>query len=355
MAVYKNKKRNTWYTSFYYTDWDGKRKRKKKEGLTSKREALEYEHNFLERTSKKGMIPFDLLVNIYLNNCKKRIKPSTYITKNTIIQKYILSYFQNLKINEIKNSDIFQWQIWILEQNRTKTSQYLYYINVQLSCIFNFAKKYYGLNNNPVKQCDIIKNIKSQPKLFWTLDEYNSFIKELNKKDPLYVIFNLLFWTGIRRGELLALRPVDFDFKNEKLIIQRNLVYIKSKPQINTPKTINSWRIISISKFLLRIVKEYILENNIKKEDYLFKITPNKILQGIKLYSKKAGVASIRIHDFRHAHASLLIEQGFSPIIVAKRLGHKDINTTLKIYAHLYPYRQKILADKLEELYQNLN
>lgn len=93
MAVYKNKKRNTWYTSFYYTDWDGKRKRKKKEGLTSKREALEYEHNFLERTSKKGMIPFDLLVNIYLNNCKKRIKPSTYITKNTIIQKYILSYF----------------------------------------------------------------------------------------------------------------------------------------------------------------------------------------------------------------------------------------------------------------------
>lgn len=352
MPAYKNEQKNTWYVSFYYTDWTGKRRKKKKEGLISKKEALAYEHDFLEKMAGQCTIRFNLLVQSYLKNCFKRVKKSTYTTKSTIIKKHILPYFDSMKINEIKAINISQWQMWMLRKNRAKTSQYLHYINVQLSCIFNFAKKYYGLSKNPVRQCEIIGNTKTRRRFFWTVDEFDAFIKNIDEKNPLYIIFNILFWTGIRRGEMLALRPMDVDFEREEIIIRRNLVYIKGKAQMNTPKTESSWRSISMPKFLLLMIKQYIAERKIKSEQILFKFMPNQIVKGIEIYSAKAGLTPIRIHDFRHSHASLLIEKGFSPIVVAERLGHRNINTTLRIYAHLYPNKQKKLAMELNRLYR---
>lgn len=352
MPVYKNEQRNSWYVSFYYTDWNGNRKKKKKEGLATKKDALAFERNFLEQTSNQCTMRFEAFVKIYLDNCQKRIKTSTYTTKSTIIKKHILPFFKTMRINEIKSVNICQWQSWLLKNDKIKTQQYLHYINVQLSGIFNFARRYYGLTVNPVKQCETIGNTKSIPKIFWTLKEFNIFIDNIDKKDKLYVMFNLLFWTGIRRGELLALRPIDFDFRKNLMMIRRNLVYIKGKPQINTPKTNSSFRVINVPKFLMYMVKTYITAENITDEQILFDFIPKKILQAIKDYSKKAGLNPIKIHDFRHAHASLLIEQGFSPMIIAERLGHKDINTTLRIYAHLYPNKQRILAKELDKLYQ---
>lgn len=100
---------------------------------------------------------------------------------------------------------------------------------------------------------------KGQELNFFTLDEFNQFIKKVNTDEPYYTIFNILFWTGIRRGELLALRPCDFDFENNLLHITRNMVYIQNyKPMITTPKTEKSKRTITLPKFLIDIVKNYI-------------------------------------------------------------------------------------------------
>lgn len=352
MPVYKNEQRNTWYASFYYTDWTGIRRKKKKEGLPSKREALEYERNFLEKMTRQCNIKFSLLVQIYLNTSEKIIKKSTYTTKTTVIRKHILPYFCNMQIDQIKSTHITQWQLWLLKNNKIKTKIYLHYINVQLSCIFNFARKYYGLSINPVKYCNIIGNIQTQRRLFWTIDEFNTFIENIDRKNPLYVLFNVLFWTGIRRGEMLALRPIDIDFKREELFISRNLVYIKSKPHISTPKTQYSRRIINMPNFLLQILKTYIRERKIQNEQILFDFKPKQIAKNLKIYSEKAGLKPIKIHDFRHSHASMLIEYGYSPVVIAERLGHKDINTTLRIYAHLYPSKQKKLAEDLNNIYE---
>lgn len=353
MPVYKNQKRNSWFVSFYYTDWLGKRKKKKKEGFLTKRDALNYERNFLEIVSKQCTIHFKLLVNTYLDDCKKRTKFSTYTTKYTVIKKHILPFFTDKPINEIKAENIRQWQLWLFQEQQNKSNQYLHYINTQLSCIFNFARKYYGLDINPVKQCNIIGNTKSKEKNFWTLNNFNDFIQKIDKHDPLYIIYNILFWTGIRRGELLALRPMDFDFKQKQLIIRRNLVYIKNKPQINTPKTQTSWRRISVPNFLLDIINCYIKTAKIDNTQLLFNHLPRHIRKGIAIYSVKANLSPIKIHDFRHSHASLLIEKGYSPMIIAERLGHKNINTTLKIYAHIYPNKQQKLACDLDDLYKS--
>lgn len=354
MSVYKHEKRNSWYASFYYTDWTGKRKKKKKEGFASKKEAQAFEHDFLEKIAGQCTIRFNLLVEAYLEDCKKRIKNSTYTTKNTIIQKHLLPFFAAARVNEITSSTIRQWQIWMLQKHTDKTTQYLHYVNIQLSCIFNFARKYYGLAVNPVKQCNTLGNTKTREKYFWTLAEFNSFIEKVDKKDPFYILFNVLFWTGMRRGELLALRPMDFDFLQKQVIIRRNLIFVKNKPQMNSPKTKTSRRTISVPQFLVDMLQTYIMKEKIRDDQLLFCCMPYHITKKIKDYSKKAGIRPIRIHDFRHSHASLLIEQGYSPMIIAERLGHKDISTTLKVYAHLYPDKQKKLAESLNSLYQKI-
>ena len=73
----------------------------------------------------------------------------------------------------------------------------------------------------------------------------------------------------------------------------------------------------------------------------------------MKLGCKLSGVEQIRIHDLRHSHASLLIEMGFSPLLIKERLGHEDIKTTLQTYSHLYPSKQEELINKLNDIRNN--
>ena len=354
MPVYKNKKRGTWYTSFYYTNWKGVRKRKKKEGFTRKRMAQLFEKEFLEQNTNQCDIKFDTLVKIYLDDCKLRLKPSTYENRRTIINKFFLNYFKELRINKITPAIVRHWQSDILNNNKDKSPLYLHDINIKLSTIFNFAVKYYNLTSNPVKQCGNIGTTKNKDLNFWTLREYNTFISKLNTDDPFYLIFNILFWTGIRRGELLALSPNDFNLKNSTVYIQKNLVYIGNKGYIGTPKTRKSIRKIFLPKFLCNMIKIFIEKNNIENNTFMFNIKPITLARKLKFYAKEAKIKHIRIHDIRHSHASLLIEQGCSPLIVAERLGHESIQTTLKIYVHLYPNKQIEIAKKLDDLYKNI-
>ncbi|WP_346684426.1 site-specific integrase [Megamonas hypermegale] len=352
MPVYKNEQRGTWFTTFYYTDWTGTRKKKKKEGFTTKREAQAFEREFLERMAGSCDMSFASLVSIYLNDCKTKLKTSTYSTKNFTINKFIISYFKDISINKITPAHIRQWQLEIINTN-LYSNQYLRYINTQLSCIFNYAIRYYNLSKNPVQQCEAMGSKKSKEIEFWTLDEFKKFISSVDD-EQVYTIFSILFWTGIRRGELLALRPCDFDFDNNLLSIRRNLVYVDGQAYISSPKTEKSNRVINMPKFLMGIVKNHIEKNMILKNELLFEVNPFYLKRKMKKYANKSNVKLIRIHDLRHSHASFLIEQGFSPLMIAERLGHEDIQTTLKTYSHLYPNKQNELAEKIDELYNNI-
>ncbi len=133
------------------------------------------------------------------------------------------------------------------------------------------------------------------------------------------------------------------------------MVYIQNyKPMITTPKTEKSKRTITLPKFLVDIVKNYIQKDFITSHDLLFEVSPTVLFNKLKHYIKLAGLKTIRIHDFRHSHASLLIEQGYSPLMIAERLGHEKIETTLKTYSHLYPNKQNEIAEKLQQFHQNI-
>lgn len=349
MPTYKDEERNTWYCSFYYTDWMGNKKKKKKEGFKTQKEAKAFEREFLERSQASPDMTFENLVILYMEDCKSRLKPTTYANKEYVINLKVLPYFKDMPINKIEASTIRRWQNELLAHENDYSPTYLKTVHNQISAIFNFACKYYKLPSNPARIAGSMGKKNADSMLFWTSTEFNKFIPFVSDKPISKVAFELLFWTGMRSGELLALTLNDFDFVNKTLSVNKNYARHEGEDLILDPKTPKSKRIITIPKFLCDIVQDY--ANNLYDYDAterLFPVGKHYLHHEMTRGSKKAGVKRIRIHDLRHSHASLLIEEGFSPLLISERLGHENIETTLQTYSHLYPNKHSEVADRLE-------
>lgn len=349
MAVYKNEQRGTYFCTFYYTDWTGKRKRKKKEGFKRQKDAKDYEREFLNKQKNDPSILFSNLVDIYLDDVKNKIRQTTFKIKENIISTHILPYFKEMFVKDITPNHIRKWQNNILKENYSNT--YLRSINNQLSTIFNFAVRYYKLSKNPVPLAGAIGKGKADSINFWTLKEFKEFIQYVN--NPTYrLAYTMLFWTGMRVGELLALTFKDIDLNNKIINIDKTYVRIKNKDVINPPKTPKSKRKITISDSLCSDIQDY--KNTFYKvedKERMFNLQQNYLSHRLKVICEKHSLKKIRVHDLRHSHASLLIELGFTPLLISERLGHENVETTLNIYSHLYPNKQNEIAKKLDALY----
>lgn len=198
MAAYKDKTQNTWYTSFYYENWKGERKRKLKRGFATKKEALEWEREFHSQLSVDLDMTFESFVEIYIKDLKNRLKESTLHTKTNIIETKILPAFAKKKMNEIKPADIIQWQNDLLNGKNGKkySPTYLRTVHAHLSAIFNYAVKFYELKNNPANKAGVIGKSKSGEMSFWTKDEYLKFIESMRDTPLAYCAFELLYWCG---------------------------------------------------------------------------------------------------------------------------------------------------------------
>lgn len=185
--------------------------------------------------------------------------------------------------------------------------------------------------------------------LFWTKDEFNTFIKAVMDKPASYAIFMALYYTGMREGELLALTPADIDFEKPSISINKSYQRIGGKDIVSTPKTPRSNRVITIPQGLKDCLKDYIAQcYGLKSDDRLFPYTKSYLSHEMERGCKHSGVKKIRIHDIRHSHASLLVEMGFSPLLIAERLGHERVQTTMETYSHLYPNKQTEVANRLD-------
>lgn len=357
MPVYRNKIRNSWYCSFYYTDWTGKKKRKKKEGFPSRKEAREYETTFLMQRQGCCDMTFAALAELYLEDCQNHCKPTSFYTKNYLIQTKILPYFKDISVNEIKVSTVRFWQNELLSQSSKRgqaySDTYLKSIHVQFSAIMNYATRYYNLPSNPAVLCGSIGHKKTSVINFWTIDEFNRFLSCLEPAPLPQLIFQLLFWTGIRSGELLALSSDNFDYKKRLLHITHNYCRFQGQDLLLTPKTAGSLRTISLPAFLCDDIRTYVSKlPDCRCSKRLFPVSKYYLTKELKSGCAKAGVKEIRLHDLRHSHASLLIELGYSPLLIAERLGHEKIETTLQTYAHLYPNKQSELAAYLDDIHK---
>lgn len=210
MPVYKKEQSGTWFCKFCYTDWNGARKQKKKEGFKTKKEAQDFERDFLNKAARSCEMRFSCMADLYLEDCKPRLKPTTLFNKETIIR-----------------------------QNR------------------------------------------------------------------------------------------------QDLILP--------------PKTPKSRRVVTLPAFLAKMMEEYTAQ---MPEGRIFPVTKHFLFHEMERGSAKAGLRRIRVHDLRHSHASFLIEKGFSPLLIAERLGHENIQTTLQIYSHLYPNKQHEVAEMIQQFHE---
>lgn len=335
MPVYKDKERGTWYCSFYYTDWQGSRRLKKKRGFKTKREALAWEDDFLHKMTRSCDMTFASMVEIYMADMETRLRANTMNTKRYLVELRILPFFGKLKLNEITPAHVRKWQSEILAENVAPT--YAKTINNQLSAILNYAVKYYGLQSNPARSAGSMGKKDAEEMKFWTVDQFNEFIRCVPKM-PARVGLSIMFWTGIRIGELLALSPSDIDLEAKTLTVKKSFQMIDGKEVITEPKTPRSRRVIPLPNKLCNEIRAY--ENALyepDQNDRLFPYTKHYFSKQLAKGCEESGIERIRIHDLRHSHASLLIHLGFPILLVSERLGHEDVQTTLKTYGHLYP------------------
>ena len=349
MPTYKDEKTGLWYCKFVYTDWTGTKKQKKKKGFRLQKEAKQYELDFLSKTSNSCDMLFSDMVEIYMDDCKARIRPTTYKGKEDIIAVHIMPYFKNLKVNEIQPMNVRRWQTELMNNQKNYKPTYLRTLNSQLSAIFNFAVKYYGLGSNPVQKSGTIGKKNSGLEQIWTADEFKIFIDAVSDKLQSKVIFDLLYWTGMRSGEMLALTLNDFDFEERTVSITKNYARIDGEDLFLDPKTPKSNRKITLPQFVCDLVKDYADRlYGYDPSDRLFEVTKHYLKHEMERGCKKTGLREIRVHDLRHSHASLLIELGFAPLLISERLGHESVTTTLEIYSHLYPTKHGEVAERLE-------
>ena len=351
MAVYKDEKTNTWMVYYRVTDWKGDRKQSTKRGFPTKREALAWEREFLNKAQADLSMTFASFIETYTVDMKNRIKENTWQTKEHIIRTKILPYFGKRKISEIQPRDVIAWQnemIKVCDKNGKKYSPvYLKTLHNQLSAIFNHAVKFYGLKENPAAKVGNMGKARSREMLFWTQEEYQKFAFAIMDKPVSYYAFEMLYWCGIREGELLALTAGDFDFERGTVTINKSYQRIDGRDVITEPKTPKSNRVIKMPDFLIEEIKEYLAKiYGMQKNDRVFNITKNYLHREMTRGADEAGVKRIRIHDLRHSHISLLIEMGYSAVAIADRVGHESINITYN-YAHLFPSTQTDMADKL--------
>ncbi len=288
----------------------------------------------------------------FLENYKQKEKESSYYSTNIIVRKYIKEYFPNFYINQVVQVSILKkWKIEILNLNistnrKNKIFSIMKRILNRAFLLSAITQEEYG---KAVLTLDSIKEnvLKSKKIDFWTVSEFNQFINVIPTESKWYTFFYTLFYTGMRIGEILGVTIDDFNYQKRTLTINKQYSLTNN---ITTPKSKNSERIILLTQENANLINNWINKNEIKS--FIFPFSRTHINRIKNLYCKNAEVKTIRIHDFRHSHVSLLINKylennlAIDFLTIAKRMGH-SVQETMDTYAHMYPSSQKNIVDLL--------
>ena len=289
----------TWRIQYRWTDWTGTKKKSQKRGFKTKKEAEEwYAHFMLQQSSDPTMTLADFW-EIYKADMEKRLRKTTMKQKEYVMNDKILPYFGKTPINEITAPMIRKWQGEMMEKGFKPT--YLKTIHNQLSAILNYAVNFYDLRSNPCRKAGSMGKSKADERPYWTLEEFQKFSDAIMDKQDSWIAFQILFWTGMRIGELLALQVKDIDFEQGTITVDESLTRLDGEDLITAPKTESSVRVITIHKELQEELKEYIATlYHVRPGTRLFAGRTKEMKRGIKM----SGVKKITVHCTRHSHAS---------------------------------------------------
>lgn len=358
MPAYKDqthKGKTPWYVKFRYKDTDGESKTKIKRGFPTEREALKFEEKFLQDIAVDKEYLFEKVVEFYLETSKNKVRRSTYEIKESVINKFILPEFAGRDIREITVRDLTRWQnkyLFVKDENDENKYQgtYIKRVNGQLRAIFNFAFREEYISKNPVDKLESVGTKDPERDYFtWSSEDIKLFLNSITDYEEAHLAFTILFYTGLRKGELLALTIKDFDYEKRLLDINKTYSKLNGKDYIRPPKTKGSKREVDLPPFLADAIQGYI--------DLLYKPSPNQRLFPVESDSfldtalnvgcQRTGLPKIRIHDTRHSHSTNLAEMHVELKEIGKRLGQKSKNIILH-YNHSTVKGTAELINKLE-------
>ncbi|SFL39701.1 Site-specific recombinase XerD [Gracilibacillus orientalis] len=347
MAIYKDKKRGTYYVSTYVDLKNGDRKRVLKRGFKTKKEAKKAESEivFNAAIDNPDNPFFTDVVDEYISWYEKRRKESSLHRLKKECRLYINPFFGRKHIQDIKKRDIMKFHDFLLDRLSITTSKN---VHGYLSAIFNYSIKMEYVNLNIAREVGNIQASNNKKMEYWTLEEFKEFLKVVDDfRDKTLYMF--LFYSGARIGELTALTWKDIDFDSNTIDI--NKTFYKDDI-VTTPKTKSSIRKIKMPTHTMNMLKQLKLQQAPKNDYYAFgkfySPYPFATIKGRFLnYKNSTNLKPIRLHDFRHSHASYLINNGYDIQIVSKRLGHAKISTTYDKYAHLYPNKEEEAIDHM--------
>lgn len=339
-----------YYVTFYCKQWDGTNKKIKKMGFTRQADAARYEQDYRDRLAGSPAMTFAALCDRFLDDYKHHVRESTYLTTRHFITNHLLPAFGDKALTELTPVMIREWQNDFISSKHYQPTT-LNKVHAALVIVLNFACKYLGLAQNPATVAGGMGSQKpTRAREYWTREQFARFI--LSGLKPEYVaMYSTLFWTGCRAGECLALTANDVDLEHGIITINKTITKAEHGYTVGPPKTANSRRKVALPRPLAMILADWIRRTDAQGNDRLFTKTRENYLLMLKQHAQKLGLPVIHLHDLRHSHASMLINLGTPPKVVQERLGHASIQMTLDLYSHLYPDKQKDVANRLSDYF----
>ena len=197
--AYKEKDTKKWTAQWFETNAKGEKKKRRKRGFSTKKEALEYERQKKLNSSRSMDMKLSEFMEVYFDDKQNELKERTMKNKRYMMEQHIIPYFGNQMMSEISASQIIQWQNEM--QTKGFSESYLRMIQNQLTSLFTHASRIYDLRTNPCKKVKRMGNSESRSLDFWTTEEYQQFIQTIEPGTRYYLIFEILFWTGCRIGD----------------------------------------------------------------------------------------------------------------------------------------------------------
>ena len=351
----------------------GKERRTTRRGFKTIKEAKQAERNLLLDVEENGLPSnqsdgfrdptFEELASLWLENYKTTVKISTFENVRVKVKKITEEHFKELKLKKIT---VAYCQRVVIELSKSYVL-YNHYLSV-INRIFKYAVLMDVLNSNPFDKVIKPKSRQTQRKgNFLTKEELKEFLKLAQNTTLSYFfpLVHLMSYTGLRQGEALALKWSDIDFENKKITVNKTAARIKEKQILQTPKTKNSKRVISIDPATLSILKGW-KKDQIKiyfkngkhfkgDENFIFTnqrgewVHIHNFIRYFKRFIADHKFKPITPHGLRHTHASLLFSAGVEPKNISDRLGHSTVQITLDLYTHITEEQRTDTVEKLLE------
>lgn len=351
----------------------GKERRTTRRGFKTMKEAKQAERNLLLDVEENGLPSnqsdgfqdptFEELASLWLENYRTTVKPSTFENVKSKVEKMTEEHFKELKLKKIT---VAYCQRVVIELSKTYVL-YNHYLSV-INRIFKYAVLMDILDSNPFDKVIKPKSRQTQRKgNFLTKEELKEFLKLAQTATLSYFfpLVHLMSYTGLRQGEAIALKWSDIDFENKKITVDKTAARIKEKQTLQTPKTKNSKRVISIDPTTLSILKSW-KKDQIKiyfrngkhfegDDNFIFTnqradwVHIHNFIPYFKRFVTDHKLKPITPHGLRHTHASLLFSAGVEPKNISDRLGHSTVQITLDLYTHITEEQRTDTVEKLLE------